>query len=162
MDDGPELRWREDRVNLGPGGRSDGDIIQRTMASREHESMRQTEDGRRGKFDLDGGDHQESTHAAGSSQWRKPDLEEEKDQDSTYPDERHRWRNPDPGDDSCGSTRLADGIQRRKPDLLRMVSGEGERKQRPSCGMREREGDWTTDEDSDDSLMKSRSLERRG
>jgi hypothetical protein len=36
MDGGPELRWREDRVNLGPGGRSDGDTIRRTTASREH------------------------------------------------------------------------------------------------------------------------------
>jgi hypothetical protein len=34
MDDGPELRWQEDRVNLGPGGRSDGDMIQKTTASR--------------------------------------------------------------------------------------------------------------------------------
>jgi hypothetical protein len=100
-------------------------MIQKTTVSREHESTRRTEDDRRGKLDLDGGDR-ESTHAAGgSSRWRKPDLEREKDQGSTYPDERHGWRDADPDDESRGSTCMADGSRRRKPDLedTRMVLG---------------------------------------
>jgi hypothetical protein len=43
-----------------------------------------------------------------------------------------------------------------------MVLSKGEHRRRPSRAKQDREGDWTTDEDSDDSLRNSGSLERHG